>query len=64
MYKELAELRQRQRAITEVYYEQPGAKCVDEVVQAVGVRDAVDGRVEGEGEDGDVCYVAEADDVS
>jgi hypothetical protein len=33
-----------------VYYEQPGAQSVDEVMQPVGVCNAVDGRVEGERE--------------
>ena len=40
--------------------EQPGAEDVDEVVQAVGVCDAVDGGVKGEDEHEGICTVANA----
>lgn len=38
---------------------EPGRNAIDEVVQEVGVRDAVDGRVDGEDEEEDVGDIGE-----
>lgn len=57
--REVAEPRQRERAVGEVEEEEPCAERVHYVVQAVGVRDAVNCGVESEGEH--YCVGEEAD---
>jgi len=58
------ELGRRERAVAQVQDEQPRAQPVDHVVQAVGVRDAVDGGVQGEGEGEDVGDVADTVEIT
>ena len=55
-----AEPREREAAAGEVDGDQPGADAVDEMMEQVGVGDAVDSRVDGEQEEEHVGYVAEA----
>lgn len=43
-----------------MHQDEPGAETVNEVVQEVSVGDAIDGGVDGEGEEEDVGYEAGA----
>ena len=47
----LREPRQRERPVGKMYYEQPSAQHVDQVVQAVRIGDSVDGREQRQRED-------------
>ena len=59
-FEHLAEAREGKAAAGEVDGDEPEADHVDEVVEEVGVGDAVDGGVDGEEEEEQVAYVPEA----
>lgn len=59
-FEHLAEAREGKAAAGEVDGDEPETDHVDEVVEEVGVGDAVDGGVDGQEEEEQVSYVPEA----